>query len=102
MREVRWSASALDDLLGAVEWIARDNPAAAHDIVDRIEAAGRSLGEMATGRRGRVPGIYEKPVAGLAYVIAYAIEKRRIGGERIMILRVIHAKRDWPENEWPP
>lgn len=101
MREVRWSASALDDLENVVRWIAQDNPRAALDVVDRIEAAGDSLAEMATGRRGRVSGTYEKPVAGLAYVMAYAIRSNPDGTECIVILRVIHGARDWRENEWP-
>lgn len=55
---------------------------------------------MATGRPGRVTGTYEKPLSRIPYLIAY--ELRRISGrEHVVILRVIHAARDWPAEEWP-
>lgn len=55
---------------------------------------------MATGRPGRVAGSYEKPVARLPYIIAYALALQR-GREVVAILRVIHTARDWPEQGWP-
>jgi plasmid stabilization system protein ParE len=101
VREVFWSASSLDDLISIVEWIAGDNPKAALDVIECIEAAGEALGFMATGRKGRVSGTYEKPVAGLPWIMAYAIEVLADGRERIAILRVIHGSRDWPQGKWP-
>jgi toxin ParE1/3/4 len=101
VREVRWSSDALDDLNGIIAYIARENPQAARAVIDRIETAGVRLGEMATGHPGRMGGIYEKRVAGLAYIIAYAIEPRPDGSERIVILRVIHGARDWTSEDWP-
>ncbi|RWN00092.1 MAG: type II toxin-antitoxin system RelE/ParE family toxin [Mesorhizobium sp.] len=81
-------------------FIAPDNPAAARRLADRIRDAGRSLGEMATGRPGRVTGTYEKPISRLPYIIAY--ELRPIAGrESVVILYVIHTSRDWPPEEWP-
>ena len=56
---------------------------------------------MATGRPGRVTGTYEKPVAGLPHIIAYAIEPRPDGSERVVVLRVIHGARNWEEEDWP-
>ena len=101
MKEVRWSTSALDYLEAVLAYIAAGNPAAAYEVINKIEAAGQHLGDMATGRKGRVSGTYEKPVHGLAYIIAYAIEARRDGVEQIVILRVIHGARDWPAENWP-
>lgn len=63
--------------------------------------AGDALGDKATGRRGRVTGTYEKVVTGRPYIIAYAIEAMQAGGERVVILHVIHAARDWPKGQWP-
>jgi toxin ParE1/3/4 len=55
---------------------------------------------MPTGRPGRVTGIYEKSVTRLPYIIAYQL--RSISGrESIVIVRVIHASRDWRPEEWP-
>jgi len=101
VREIVWSASALADLAGIVDHVAQDNPKAALAIVDRIEETGSALGEMATGRPGRVAGTYERLVTGLPYIVAYAIDRQPSRAERIVILRTIHAKRDWPEGRWP-
>jgi toxin ParE1/3/4 len=74
------------------KWIAEENSQAALEVVARIEAAAEAIGFMATGRKGRVTGTYEKPVAGLPWIIAYAIETRVNGRERIAIVRVIHSQ----------
>ncbi len=76
-----------------------ENAAAAQRVADRLRATGDALGEMATGRPGRVAGTYEKSVTGLRYIIAYTLTRR---GDReiLSILRVIHTARDWPEDEW--
>jgi toxin ParE1/3/4 len=92
---VVWSENALDDLDSAIAYIAADNK-----VLERIDAAGKGLGEVATGRRGRVAGTYEKSVRGLPYIIAYAIQPLPGGRERIVILRVIHGARNWLP-EWP-
>ena len=101
MREVFWSKDALDDLNSVIQYIAAEKPRAALSVISNIEKAGTALGNIATGRKGRVSGTYEKPVAGLAYIMAYAIEQRHDGGERVVILRVIHGARDWKEGDWP-
>lgn len=99
-REVEWSRDALDDLKDQIAYIAAENPAAAQRVVDRLRATGDALGEMATGRPGRVARTYEKSVTGLRYIIAYTLTQR---GDReiVSILRVIHTARDWPNEEWP-
>jgi toxin ParE1/3/4 len=101
VRDVAWSFDALDDLEKIITYIAADNPRAALSVVDRIEACGDALGDMAIGRRGRVTGTYEMVVRGLPYIVAYAIEQRAYGTERIVVLRVIHSARDWPKGKWP-
>jgi toxin ParE1/3/4 len=101
VRAVFWSSDALHDLNSVIAYIATENPQAALDVINKIEAGGNALGEMATGRKGRVSGTYEKVVAGLPYIMAYAIEQRLDGTERVMILRVIHGARDWKEENWP-
>jgi plasmid stabilization system protein ParE len=100
-RAVRWSRAALDDLRSQVDYIARENPAAARRVATRIPLSGAALSEIATGRIGRVPGTYEKVVQGLPYIIAYSIQARSSGRETIHIVRVIHGARNWPAGEWP-
>ena len=99
-RSVTWSREALDDLKGQVRHIAKDSPPAAMRVADRIRDAGKALGDMATGRPGRVTGTYEKSVARLPYIIAYEL-RGAAGRESVVIVRVIHTSRDWPAEEWP-
>jgi plasmid stabilization system protein ParE len=84
-----------------VAYIAADNPSAALKVLDRLEEASERLGEMAIGRRGRVSGTFEKPIPNLPYIIAYAIRPQPVGGELVVILRIIHTARDWPKESWP-
>lgn len=95
-RSVVWSRDALDDLKAQLAFIAADNPEAARRAADALRDAASGLGRAATGRPGRVAGVYEKSVAGLPYVIAYTI-----GEETLGIVRVIHTARDWPKGQWP-
>jgi toxin ParE1/3/4 len=101
VREVVWSDDALDDMDALAAYIAADNPAAALSVLDRIDQTVGNLSHMPTGRRGRVAGSYEKPLTGLPYIIAYALERRPGRAERLVILRVIQGARDWREDEWP-
>ena len=101
MRRVVWSKDALNEFSGVVEYIARDKPLVALDVADRIDEAIMLLSAMPTGRRGRVSGTYEKPVAGLPYIIAYALGDEPKGHETLTILRIIHGARNWPEERWP-
>ena len=101
MREFFWSKDALDDLNAVIQYISAENPRAALDVIDKIETAGNALGIMATGRKGRVSDTYEKVVKGLSYIMAYAIEPRPDGSERVVILRVIHGARDWKDEDYP-
>jgi len=101
MRRVVWSPDARSDLVDIVTFIAEDNPFAAHRVVDKLDAAGMTLGRMATGRQGRVTGTYEKVVSGLPYILAYTLKMEPDGMEVVYILRIIHSSRDWPEQDWP-
>jgi len=99
-RPVVWAADATRDTLGILRHIAQDDPDVAERIVDLIEAAGSRLGEIPTGRPGRVPGTFEKSLVPLPWILCYAIDDQP-GAERIVILRVIHTARNWPGGGWP-
>ena len=99
-RPVIWAREALDDIKQQVVFIAQDNPAAARRVADRIRDAGKALGDMATGRPGRVTGSYEKTLARLPYIVAYALQPVA-GRESVVILRIIHTSRDWQAEGWP-
>jgi plasmid stabilization system protein ParE len=99
-RPVRWSTDALTDLADQVSYIATDNPSAARRVADAIDRTALDLGEMPTGRPGRVTGTYEKSVTGLPYILAYAITQTG-GEEAVAIVRVIHTARNWRDERWP-
>jgi plasmid stabilization system protein ParE len=99
-RQVQWSREALDEFKGQITYIAAKNPAAARQVADRIREAGTALGVRPTGRPGRVSGTYEKSVARLPYIIAYAITSDA-GQEFVSILHLIHTAQDWPAEQWP-
>lgn len=96
MRRVVWSDTALDDFERAIAYIAAESRSGAQHIAAAIDDTATRLGEMATGRPGRVEGTYEKPVARTPYIIAYALTQRDL-----VIVRVIHGARDWPTGQWP-
>lgn len=99
-RPVVWSRDALADLADQVAHLAVRNPPAARRVARALDESARKLGEIPTGRPGRVRGTYEKSVPGLPYIIAYALTGSE-GQESVAILRVIHTARDWPEGSWP-
>lgn len=98
MRRVIWSEVARLDYLEILRHIAVDDPAAAERVLDVVEATAARLGDFATGHPGRMSGTYEKSVPRLPYIIAYELTD---SDRAVSILRVIHAARDWPPDQWP-
>jgi len=86
---VKWLRRALANLDEEAAYVARDNPAAAAQLVRTIElAVGRLARFPAMGRPGRVAGTRELVVAGTPYIIPY-----RVRHDALEILRVFHAAR---------
>ena len=100
-RTVFWSEAALSDLQHAITYIATHSPEAARKVLADIRTAVDTLGIRATGRPGRVAATYEKSVTNRPYIIAYALDELPGGPERVVILHIIHAARDWPPGQWP-
>jgi toxin ParE1/3/4 len=90
------SPQARRDLLDAVRWIARDNPAAARALRDGVAVAAVRIGGH--GRIGALrPELADEPyrfltLTGFPYVIVYNAERRPP-----LILRILHGARDLPE-----
>ena len=99
-RRVVWSRVGSADFADIVGYLNKESPSAARRVAGALLAAAKGLGEHATGRPGRVGGTYEKVVRSLPYIIAYSVDGDA-SSERIVILRVIHGARDWPEGAWP-
>jgi toxin ParE1/3/4 len=98
-RRIEWSQSALDDFDEAVGFLPARSRQAARRLVEAVDRTLQNLAMTPVGRSGRVPGTYEMPVRGTPYIVAYAMP--RDGGERLLVLRIIHGARDWRSGAWP-
>jgi toxin ParE1/3/4 len=95
--DVRWTRKALANLDEEAMFIAKQNPEAAAQIVERIEGAVQKLASYpALGRPGRVLGTRELVISGTPYIIPY-----RVRGDTLEILRVLHSSRKWPNHFSP-
>jgi len=89
---IRWLRTALRNLDQHANYIARDDPAAARNAVQRIEAAANRLTEYPSlGRVGRVPLTREVIVGGTPWIIVY-----RVRADVVEVIRVLHAAQLWP------
>jgi len=90
---VVWTESAISDLISIREYIERDNPEAAERVALSILNSVEMLeSNPKIGRLGRVTGTRELVIAKYPYIIPY-----RIRGQQVELLRVIHARREWPD-----
>jgi toxin ParE1/3/4 len=95
-RRIAWGKRATADYHAQLEHIAGQDPHSADLVDQRLMVAIGKLAERPIGRAGRVAGTYEKSVLKTSLIVAYALEDGVVH-----ILRIIHAKRNWPEDEWP-
>ena len=93
MLPVFWRELARGDLRRIVGHIARESPPAARRMKIRLEAAVLPLSDhpYLHRRSDRVPGLREI-VAHPNYIILY-----RITADRIEIVNVVHARRQFPD-----
>jgi toxin ParE1/3/4 len=91
-----WSKTTIANLVGIRQYIERDDPAAARQLSQRILASVKRIAERShLGHSGREPESRELIVAGMPYIIPYRIHRDRI----VIILAVIHAAQDRPEEQ---
>jgi len=91
--KIRWIRLALNDLDEVGEFISRDNPRAAVQVLKRIWDYIQLLADQPhAGRAGRVPGTRELVIHGTPFIIPY-----RVVENTIQILRILYGKRKWPE-----
>ena len=82
---VVWTATALEDVRAARDYIHERNPLAARRIAEDLLAAGDSLTDFPyRGRPGRTVGTRELVIVR-PYIIVY-----EVGEDRVLILRVWH------------
>jgi addiction module RelE/StbE family toxin len=90
---LEWRKAARDDLLAIIDYISDDNPDAAQQLKDEIEAkAGRLPEHPLIYREGRVAGTREMIVRS-NYIVIYAVD-----AQAVSILRVLNSAQQWPPN----
>lgn len=87
-----WRQQALDDLIEMVAYIAEDNPDAAQELKDEIEAKAAKLPEHPKLYKPsqRVKGMRELVVRS-NYIVLY-----RETPALVEVVNVLHARRQWP------
>ncbi|HEX5078852.1 MAG TPA: type II toxin-antitoxin system RelE/ParE family toxin [Geminicoccaceae bacterium] len=74
---IRSTRQAISDVDHIYDFIAANNTAAAHAVVDRIDRAINGLpAHPRMGRTGRVAGARELVVPGTPYIVAYRLRAR--------------------------
>jgi toxin ParE1/3/4 len=92
--EVIWFKSAIQDLILAKEYIAKDDTNAAISTVQRIRDKVNLLSDQPSiGRLARIPNTRELVIDKTPYILPY-----RVRDNKIEILRVLHSSRRWPTN----
>lgn len=87
-----WSRRAHHDVDAIEDYIAQDNPVAALEVRDKIEAQVKLLRQHPRlGRVGRVKGTRELVISGLPYIVIYVIQR-----SGIQIARLLHGAQQWP------
>ena len=90
---IRWTVPAATALDKIQDYIARENPKAAFEVVQRMRIAVSQLElHSNVGRPGRVHGTSELVIHDLPYIVPY-----RIKNNEAQILSVYHTSRKWPD-----
>ena len=100
-RRVVWSNTALDALDRSVAYLAERDSEAAQRLVADIESMLTRLARRNSGRRGRVPGTYEKSLPKWRYVVAFELRESDDGQGELVVLHLVHTSRNWLGGGWP-
>jgi toxin ParE1/3/4 len=93
--QIIWLKTALKNLNEIAEYIAKESPQAARQVVEVIETQVNLLAtQPALGRPGRVLGTRELVISKTRYLVPY-----RIKNNKVEILRVFHTSQK-PPNTW--
>jgi toxin ParE1/3/4 len=87
---VRWTTRAADDLTDIVEYIRKDNPAAARRLAQTIYQGIAALRTFPNSGRAGLAGNTRELVFS-SYVVVYEI----MDGQ-VRVLRIRHTAQDWP------
>lgn|SRR5689334_18559226 len=83
---------ALSDLEDIFNWIAKDNPAAAKAVVERIFSSVEHLAKYPQmGRASRDDGAFEWVVPRLPYIVVYEIHR---DSDEVIVVAILHGAMD--------
>ena len=89
---VLWTTTAAGDLAHIVEYIRKDNPAAARRVAQTILRRHRCATYISAARTHRsAENIRELVFTPLPYIAVYEIIE-----DQVQVLRIRHAAQDWP------
>jgi toxin ParE1/3/4 len=92
--QIRWLRKAAQNLDDAYDYVAKDNPKAAKELVQEVYRLVNLLKtQPSMGRAGRVAGTRELVVPDYPFIIPY-----RIQHDEIQILRVFHTRLRLPSH----
>jgi toxin ParE1/3/4 len=95
--QIRWSPDAAADFRDIVDYIRRDNPAAAQRVAQIIyERLTRLANFPYSGRHGRVEGTRELPLPPLPFIVVYRVREH---ADVVEIVNLIHGAQRWPPDE---
>jgi toxin ParE1/3/4 len=87
-----YSRPAQRDIQSIYDYIARNNPIAARQVVAAIERAINQLSQFPlSGRKGAVPTTRELVIPRLPYIAVYRVDE-----DEVKIIAVFHAAQDIP------
>jgi toxin ParE1/3/4 len=90
--ELVYDDEALADLEDIFNWMARDSPAAAKTVADRLFSSTELLIDFPfMGHVGREPNAFEWAVPRLPYIVVYEVDRAQ---ERVVVTAVLHGARD--------
>lgn len=91
--QIKWTASAINDLQSLRAYIEKDKPGAAKKLAKRIVTTVEEnlVLQPGMGRPGRKAGTRELVVTGTPYFITYKVEENHL-----VVLRVLHGAKRWP------
>ena len=90
--KIRWTKGASENLKNIEEFIGKDDPRAAIEMILKvIHSVGQLAGYPAMGRPGRIEGTKELVVSGTPFIVPY-----RVKNETVQILKVLHHSQKWP------
>lgn len=91
--QIKWLRRALRNLEQAHDYILKDNPQAAREVILRIQSAANQLESYPLmGRLGRVEGTKELVIANTPYILIY-----RVKLDSVEILCVLHTSKRYPD-----